>query len=42
MLQYMLVISGFPAKRNVLHWCAKSYSANNYARRSPSFDEGAR
>ena len=42
LLQYMLVIRGFPAKRNVLHWGAKSYSANNYAQRSPSFEEGAR
>ena len=42
LLQYMLLIRGFPAKRNVLHWGAKSYSANKYSQRSPSFEEGAR
>ena len=42
LLQYMLVIHGFPAKRNLFHWGAKSYSASRYIRRSPTLEEGSR
>ena len=42
LLQYMLAIRGFPAKRNLLHWGAKSYAPNKYNRRSASFEEGVR
>ena len=42
LLQHMLVIRGFPAKRNLLHWGAKSYSASKYSRRSPMVEEGPR
>lgn len=34
LLQYMLVIRGFPSKRNLTHWGAKSLSPTRYSRRS--------
>lgn len=33
LLQYMLLIRGFPSKRNLPHWGAKSLGATRYARR---------
>ncbi len=41
LLQYMLVIRGFPAKRNLHHWGAKSFAATRYTRRSVA-DQGGR
>jgi type IV secretion system protein VirB3 len=41
LLQYMLVIRGLPAKRNLLHWGAKSFGATRYTRRSIA-EPGAR
>jgi type IV secretion system protein VirB3 len=39
LLQYMLVIRGFPAKRNMLHWGAKSFGATRYTRRTAAEDD---
>jgi len=41
LLQYMLVIRGFPAKRNMLHWGAKSFGATRHTRRTAA-EEGDR
>jgi len=40
LLQYMLVIRGFPAKRNLSHWGAKSFGATRYARRAVAEQAG--
>lgn len=34
LLQYMLLIRGFPAKRNQLHWGAKSFGATRHTSRA--------
>lgn len=39
LLQYMLVIRGFPAKRNMLHWGAKSFSAIRYTQRATARED---
>lgn len=41
LLQYMLLIRGFPAKRNILHWGAKSFGATRYTQRTAA-EEGDR
>jgi type IV secretion system protein VirB3 len=40
LLQYMLLIRGFPAKRNLPHWGAKSLGATRYAKRSATEEIG--
>jgi type IV secretion system protein VirB3 len=34
LLQYMLLIRGFPAKRNMRHWGAKSFGATRFTQRT--------
>jgi type IV secretory pathway VirB3-like protein len=41
LLQYMLLIRGFPSKRNILHWGAKSLGATRYTQRTVA-EEGDR